>query len=32
MKSFDYSQPTDIRFGWGRVKEVGDIIVQFGEK
>jgi len=32
MKSFDYYQPTDIRFGWGRVKEVGDIVAQFGEK
>jgi len=32
MKSFDYYQPTDIRFGWERVKEVGDIVAQFGEK
>ena len=32
MKSFDYYQPTDIRFGWGRVKEVGDIVAQFGGK
>jgi alcohol dehydrogenase class IV len=32
MESFNYYQPTDIRFGWGRIKEVGDIVVQFGEK
>ncbi len=32
MKSFDYYQPTDIRFGWGRVKEVGEIVSQHGNK
>jgi len=31
MKTFNYFQPTDIRFGCGRVKEVGDIVAQFGK-
>jgi len=32
MKSFDYYNPTDIRFGWGRVEETGEILSQFGKK
>ncbi|GAH29562.1 unnamed protein product, partial [marine sediment metagenome] len=32
VKTFNYFQPTDIRFGCGRVKEVGDIVAQFGRR
>ncbi|GAJ18166.1 unnamed protein product, partial [marine sediment metagenome] len=32
MKTFNYFQPTDIRFGCGRVKEVGDVVAQFGKR
>ncbi len=32
MKTFNYFQPTDIRFGYGRVKEIGDIVAQFGKR
>jgi alcohol dehydrogenase len=32
MKSFDYYNPTDIKFGWGRVEEIGEILSQFGKK
>jgi len=32
VKTFDYFQPTDIRFGCGRAKEVGDIVAQFGKR
>ncbi len=32
MKSFDYYQPTDIKFGWERVNEVGKIVAKYGEK
>jgi len=32
VKTFNYFQPTDIRFGCGRVKEVGDIVAQFGKR
>jgi len=30
MKTFNYFQPTDIRFGCGRVKEVGDMVARLG--
>lgn len=32
MKSFDYYNPTDIRFGWGRVEETGEIVSEYGKK
>lgn len=31
MKTFNYFQPTDIRFGCGRIKEVGSVVAQFGK-
>jgi len=30
--SFDYYQPTEIRFGWGRTDEMGEVAASFGEK
>jgi alcohol dehydrogenase class IV len=32
MKSFDYFQPTEIRFGPGRVREVGEVVCRFGRR
>jgi len=32
LNSFNYYNPTDIRFGWGRVKEIGEIVAQYGKK
>jgi len=32
MKSFDYFQPTAIRFGPGRISEVADIVGQYGTR
>ena len=32
MKPFDYLQPTEIRFGRGRVAEVGKAVARFGER
>lgn len=32
VKSFNYYNPTDIRFGWGRAEETGEIISQYGKK
>ncbi len=32
MKKFDYYNPTDIRFGWGKVEETGEILSQYGKK
>ena len=32
MKSFTYFQPTEIRFGRGRLDEVGDAAAQFGKR
>ena len=32
MKSFDYHQPTEIRFGRGRVNEVGETVARFGKR
>jgi alcohol dehydrogenase class IV len=32
MKDFEYFQPTEIVFGAGRVKEVGEIVARFGKR
>ncbi len=32
VKTFNYFQPTDIRFGCERVKEIGDVVAQFGKR
>jgi alcohol dehydrogenase class IV len=32
MKGFDYYQPTEIRFGRGRVKEIGEVVSRFGKR
>jgi len=32
MKALDYYQTTEIKFGWGRVKEVGEIVSRFGKR
>ncbi len=32
MKNFNFGQPTEIRFGWGRVEEVGEVVSQFGKQ
>jgi len=32
LNSFNYYNPTDIRFGWGRVKEIGEIVAKYGKK
>lgn len=32
MKSFNYYQPTEIRFGCGRINEVGQVIARFGKR
>jgi len=32
MKSFTYFQPTEIRFGRGRLDEVGEMVVRFGKR
>ena len=32
MKAFNYYQPTDIRFGKGRVSELGQIVSQWGQR
>jgi alcohol dehydrogenase class IV len=32
MKSFIYFQPTEIRFGRGRLDEVGEMVVRFGKR
>ena len=32
MRSFEYYQPTEIRFGAGRVAEVGEAVVRFGKR
>jgi alcohol dehydrogenase YqhD (iron-dependent ADH family) len=31
MKSFDYFQPTEIKFGFDRLKEVGEIVAKYGK-
>jgi alcohol dehydrogenase class IV len=32
MRSFNYFQPTDIRYGSGRLSEVGDAVARFGKR
>lgn len=32
MKAFNYSHPTEIRFGWGRVAEVGEVVARYGKR
>lgn len=32
MKSFNYFQPTDIRFGAGRIDEIGEIVSRYGKR
>ncbi len=32
MKPFNYFQPTEIRFGCGRLSEVGDVVAQYGKR
>jgi alcohol dehydrogenase YqhD (iron-dependent ADH family) len=32
MKSFTYFQPTEIRFGRGRLEEVGEVAARFGKR
>lgn len=32
IKTFNYFQPTDVRFGCGRIKEVGSVVAQFGKR
>jgi len=32
MKDFNYYQPTEIRFGAGRVNEVGEVVAKFGKR
>jgi len=32
MKDFNYYQPTDIRFGPGRIQEIGQIVSRWGKR
>lgn len=32
MRNFNYYQPTRIRFGWGRVNEIGRVVARIGKK
>ena len=32
MRNFNYYQPTRIRFGWGRVNEIGRVIARIGKR
>jgi alcohol dehydrogenase class IV len=32
MKNFNYFQPTEIRFGCGRLSEVGEVVAKFGKR
>ncbi|MHA1671925.1 MAG: iron-containing alcohol dehydrogenase [Promethearchaeota archaeon] len=32
MKSFNFNQPTQLNYGWGRVKETGRIVSRVGKK
>jgi len=32
MKSFNYYQPSEIRFGTGRLKEVGEVVSKYGRR
>lgn len=31
MKALNYYQPTEIKFGWGRVEEVGEVVSRYGK-
>ncbi len=32
MKDFSYYQPTEIQFGCGRIKEIGEIVAKYGKR
>lgn len=32
MKDFAYFQPTELLFGAGRIKEVGEVVARFGKR
>jgi len=32
LRNINYYNPTDLRFGWGRVSEVGEIIAEYGKR
>lgn len=32
MKNFNYFQPTEIRFGRGRIEEIGEVVSRFGRR
>ncbi len=32
MRNFNYYQPTRIRFGWGRVNEIGRVVARIGKR
>ena len=32
MRDINYYNPTDIRFGWGRISEVGEVVAKYGKK
>jgi len=32
MENFDYYQPTEIRFGRGRIREIGEVVSRFGKR
>lgn len=32
MKALNYYQTTEIKFGWGRVEEVGEVVSRFGKR
>ena len=32
MRDFNYYQPTEIRFGRGRVREIGEVVARFGRR
>jgi alcohol dehydrogenase class IV len=32
MRNINYYCPTDIRFGWGRINEIGEIIAEYGKR
>ncbi|KKN10651.1 hypothetical protein LCGC14_1034500, partial [marine sediment metagenome] len=32
MKKFNFNLPTSIRYGWGRVNEIGKVTARYGKK
>jgi alcohol dehydrogenase class IV len=32
MKNFNYYQPTEIRFGWGRFMEIPEVVTKYGKR